>query len=85
MRRALMHWLAVLLLCAAPVEGQVREGTPDSVNLVKARARGNVRQFEWLPWATDSFARARAEKKFVLVDGTSKRVAGECAARSPSG
>ena len=66
-----MALLALLLLCAAP-EGQVREGTPDSVNLVKVRARGNAQQFEWLPCAPESFARAKAEKKFVLVDGAAE-------------
>ena len=67
-----MNLLVLLLLSAAPVGGQVREGTPDSVNLVKARANGNTQQFEWLPWAPASFARAKAENKFVLVDGAAE-------------
>ena len=53
-----MDLLVLLLISAAPA-GQVREGTPDSVNLVKARAKGNTQQFEWLPWAPESFARAK--------------------------
>ena len=49
--------------------GLVRSGTPDSVNVALARARGLRRSFEWAPWSAETFARAKRERRFVLVDG----------------
>jgi uncharacterized protein len=61
----------LLLACATP-KGQVRAGTPDDVNIVKAREAGHQRAFEWREWSAETFARARAEKKPLLVDGAAE-------------
>jgi uncharacterized protein YyaL (SSP411 family) len=49
--------------------GLVREGTPDEVNIAKARADGKTVLVEWKPWSEETFARAKHERKFLLVDG----------------
>jgi hypothetical protein len=54
---------------AAP-RGLVRQGTPDSVNVALARARGGREQlFSWEPFTPETFARARKERRFILLDG----------------
>ena len=52
--------------------GLVRTGTPDSVNIVKAREAGKARLFDWLPYAPASFERAAKEGKFILLDGAAE-------------
>ena len=58
----------MLLLLVSMLLGQVREGTLDSENIVKARAQGGEQRFEWLEWSPESFAKAKREHKVVLVD-----------------
>lgn len=52
--------------------GLVRTGTPDSVNIVKAREAGKARLFDWLPYEPASFERAAKEGKFILLDGAAE-------------
>ncbi|MFO0615180.1 MAG: DUF255 domain-containing protein [Polyangiaceae bacterium] len=52
--------------------GLVREGTPDDVNLAKARAEGRKVLVDWQPWSPETFARAKREHKFILVDGSAE-------------
>ncbi len=54
---------------ARPSGGLVRAGTPDEVNIAKARARGSKVTVDWQPWSDATFERARHEKKLLLVDG----------------
>jgi uncharacterized protein YyaL (SSP411 family) len=50
----------------------VRAGTPDSVNIAKAREVDRARLFEWLPYEKASFDRAANEGKFILLDGAAE-------------
>lgn len=50
----------------------VREGTPDDVNIAKARAEGRKVLVDWQPWAPETFERAKREGKFILVDGSAE-------------
>lgn len=52
--------------------GLVREGTPDDVNIAKARAEGRKVLVEWQPWSPETFARAKREGRFILVDGSAE-------------
>jgi uncharacterized protein YyaL (SSP411 family) len=54
---------------AEPPMGLVREGTPDEVNIAKSRAEGKTVLVDWQPWSEETFARAKRERKFLLVDG----------------
>jgi uncharacterized protein len=56
---------------AAPA-GLVRAGTPASVDIVKARARGQAQLFEWADWSAATFARARSEGRLLLVHGAAE-------------
>ncbi len=75
--------LALLMLatgaCAqgAPVpvaspHGLVREGTPDGVNIARARGQEQKAVFTWEPWAAAAFERARREHKYILLDGAAE-------------
>jgi uncharacterized protein YyaL (SSP411 family) len=52
-----MTLLLISLLLAAPTE-----------DIAVARQTASAQQFEWLPYAPESFARARRENKVVLLD-----------------
>ncbi|MBL8744186.1 MAG: DUF255 domain-containing protein, partial [Myxococcales bacterium] len=52
--------------------GMVRAGTPPEVDIVKARASGLARAFDWYPYAPESFARAKQEGKLILLDGAAE-------------
>jgi uncharacterized protein YyaL (SSP411 family) len=54
---------------AAATKGVVREGTPDDVNIAKARGLGRQQLFSWVEWSAASFARAKSEGRFILVHG----------------
>jgi uncharacterized protein len=41
---------------------------PDSVNIAKARAHGGHQQFQWVAWSDESFAQAKRERRFILLD-----------------
>jgi uncharacterized protein YyaL (SSP411 family) len=41
---------------------------PDSVNVGKARERGQKQFFPWVSWTDDAFAQAKRERKFILLD-----------------
>jgi hypothetical protein len=49
--------------------GLVRAGTPDEVNVALARAQNRPRLFSWESFAPEAFARARREKRFILLTG----------------
>ena len=38
------------------------------VDIATARAHGQKQQFEWSKWSDETFARAKREKKFILLD-----------------
>ncbi|MDI1450953.1 DUF255 domain-containing protein [Polyangium sp. 6x1] len=76
MRRLLLPALVLVLGCGASPKaaevaprGLVRAGTPDAVNLALARAQEKKQLFPWQPFSPETFARARAERKFILLDG----------------
>ncbi|MFL5350890.1 MAG: DUF255 domain-containing protein [Hyalangium sp.] len=52
--------------------GLVRSGTPDEVNIVRARERGLTQAFTWEEWGPEAFARARREGRYVLIDGAAE-------------
>lgn len=52
--------------------GIVREGTPDHVNIVKARAAGQEQLFTWSDWSAESFARAKREGRAILIHGAAE-------------
>jgi uncharacterized protein YyaL (SSP411 family) len=52
--------------------GLVEAGTPDSVNIAKARALGREQLFAWEDWSDAAFAKAKAEKRFILVHGAAE-------------
>lgn len=58
----------------APKEpaGLVRDGTPDDVNIVKARALGREQLFPWVAWSPEAFAKAKNEKRFILIHGAAE-------------
>ncbi|MDC3954811.1 DUF255 domain-containing protein [Polyangium jinanense] len=75
-RRLLLPALVLVLGCSAAPKappaasrGLVREGTPDAVNLALARAKEKKQFFTWQSFSPETFARARAERKFILLDG----------------
>lgn len=49
--------------------GVVPEGTPPEVDIARSRARGGEQRFAWAPWGEESFARAKREGRFILLDG----------------
>lgn len=60
---------------AGPIEtkaGIVRAGTPDAVNIANAREKHRERAFEWMPFAPETFARAKRENKKILLDGAAE-------------
>jgi uncharacterized protein len=50
------------------ITGAFAADVPDSVNIAKARERGRSPQFQWVAWTTDAFARAKSERRFILLD-----------------
>ena len=69
MRPALL--LVLLLGCAHPV-ARVAEGTPDAVNIVLAREKATAPLFVWHAWSKETFAKAVAEHRMLLVDGAAE-------------
>jgi hypothetical protein len=57
---------------ARPAAGLVREGTPDAVNIARARQRDQQPLFSWETWGPEAFERARREHKFILLDGAAE-------------
>ena len=55
-----------------PEMGIVREGTPDHVNIVKARALERSQLFTWSAWNAESFARAKREGRSILIHGAAE-------------
>jgi len=41
---------------------------PDNVNISKAREKGRQQLFQWVPWTDENFARAKQERRFILLD-----------------
>jgi uncharacterized protein YyaL (SSP411 family) len=52
--------------------GMVRKGTPAGVDIVKARANSREQLFAWDSWSPDAFARAKREKRHILVHGAAE-------------
>ena len=50
----------------------MRKGTPDDVNIVKARALGREQLFDWVAWSKESFAKAKADGRFILIHGAAE-------------
>lgn len=41
---------------------------PDSVNIAKAREQGRQQLFQWAAWSDETFALAKKEHRFILLD-----------------
>jgi uncharacterized protein len=41
---------------------------PDNVNIAKAREAGRQQLFQWVAWSDESFALAKRERRFILLD-----------------
>jgi uncharacterized protein len=52
--------------------GVVRPGTPDDVNIAKARGEGKKLTVDFQPWSDETFEKAKREGKFILVDGSAE-------------
>ena len=48
--------------------GVVAADVPDSVNIAKARERGRRQLFPWAAWSNETFALAKRERRFILLD-----------------
>ncbi|HET9626150.1 MAG TPA: DUF255 domain-containing protein [Kofleriaceae bacterium] len=55
----------------APAPGAI-PATDPSVDIAAARARGTQQGFEWATWSPETFARAKREHRFLLVDGAAE-------------
>lgn len=68
--KLLLLLLSLALGCAPGARGLVREGTPDAVNLAKARGRDKAAQaFAWRPFEPASFEEAKRDRKLIVLDG----------------
>lgn len=56
----------------SPPAGIVRKGTPDEVNIVKARELGHEQLFTWQAWSAEAFAKAKAENRYILIHGAAE-------------
>src|SRR5450432_3690483 len=68
---AFPFWLAAVA-CAAPPRAVVvpaANATPPAVDIARARASGHEQLFVWAPLSKETFARARAEHRFILLHG----------------
>ena len=54
--------IAVALIALLAVD------VPEGVNIAKQRERGRKQQFIWSAWSDESFARAKREHRFILLD-----------------
>jgi uncharacterized protein YyaL (SSP411 family) len=57
---------AIILLASRA--GVFAADVPDSVNIARARERGRKQQFQWVAWSDESFALAKREHRFILLD-----------------
>ncbi len=53
----------------APAPRSAAPETPAAVDVAKARAGHEPQLFTWAPWSKETFARARAEHRFILLHG----------------
>ena len=51
----------------SPGFGLAAEGTASVHDIARARARQTTQLFSWQPWSEETFARARAEGKYILL------------------
>jgi len=58
----------VAIFLFASLTGVLAADVPDSVNIAKARERGRKQQFQWVAWSDESFALAKREHRFILLD-----------------
>lgn len=69
MRTALLTIAALLAACGSrPLAVHERP----EYDIEAARARGQEQGFEWVEWSAETFARARAEGRYILVDGAAE-------------
>lgn len=72
-KRALLLSLLAFGCAGAPGGGGlVRPGTPDAVNLAKAREAARPPAIAWQPWSAETFARAKRERRFILLHGAAE-------------
>lgn len=50
----------------------MRAGTPDEVDIVKARALGREQLFTWQSWSREAFAEAKAQRRLILIHGAAE-------------
>jgi uncharacterized protein YyaL (SSP411 family) len=66
LKHLVRNLVAICLLLS--ISATFAADVPDSVNIAKARERGRAPQFQWVAWTTDAFARAKSERRFILLD-----------------
>ena len=74
---ALTSWLACAPAAPAPraahaTNGLAAPGTPESVDIVKAREKNTEQSFTWAPYAASSFEKAKKENRYILIDGAAE-------------
>ncbi|GAC1527082.1 MAG: hypothetical protein NVS3B10_25100 [Polyangiales bacterium] len=76
MSRILAPLLAAALVgCASASRPPPRAGLASAspgVDIVAARALSRTQGFEWLPYDAKSFAKAKAERRYILLDGAAE-------------
>ena len=69
MRSLPLGLLSLLAACGSrPLEVHERP----EYDIVAARERGQAMGFEWAEWSPETFARAKAEGRYILVDGAAE-------------
>ncbi len=56
------------MLIAVTLVALLAVDVPESVTIAKQRERGRSQQFTWSAWSDESFARAKREHRFILLD-----------------
>jgi hypothetical protein len=60
--------LAVICVLIFSVANLFAADVPDSVNVAKVRERGRQQLFQWAAWSDETFALAKRERRFILLD-----------------
>ncbi len=61
-------WSLLFICLLASAAGVVADAIPDGVNIAKAREHGRTQLFQWTAWSAETFARAKREHRFILLD-----------------
>ncbi len=64
--------ILTLSALACSSTGQVASPTAASTDIREARASAQRQSFQWQPWSAESFAKAKRDRKFVLVHGAAE-------------